>query len=74
MGVCAGEGVLKVVHTLIPALGRQRQADLCEFETNLVYKVNSWIAMATQRISVLIKTTLREKQEKEKKKVRACRA
>ena len=26
---------------LIPALGRQRQGDLCEFEANLVYKVNS---------------------------------
>ena len=23
---------------LIPALGRQRQADLCEFEASLVYK------------------------------------
>jgi hypothetical protein len=23
----------------VPALGRQRQADLCEFETGLVYKV-----------------------------------
>ena len=23
---------------LIPALGRQRQADLCEFEANLVYR------------------------------------
>jgi hypothetical protein len=28
-------------HTLlIPALGRQRQADLCEFEASLVYKVS----------------------------------
>jgi hypothetical protein len=25
---------------LIPALGRKRQADLCEFEIILVYKVN----------------------------------
>ena len=26
---------------LIPALGRQRQADLCEFETSLVYRASS---------------------------------
>ena len=26
---------------LIPALGRQSQADLCEFEASLVYKVSS---------------------------------
>jgi hypothetical protein len=25
---------------LIPALGRQRQADLCEFKASLVYKLN----------------------------------
>jgi len=25
---------------LIPALGRQRQVDLCEFEVSLVYKVS----------------------------------
>jgi hypothetical protein len=24
---------------LIPALGRQRQADLCEFEASLIYRV-----------------------------------
>jgi hypothetical protein len=27
--------------TLIPALGRQRQADLCEFEASLVYRESS---------------------------------
>ena len=26
---------------LVPALWRQRQVDLCEFKTNLVYKVSS---------------------------------
>ena len=26
---------------LIPALGKQRQADICEFKVNLVYKVSS---------------------------------
>jgi hypothetical protein len=35
--------------TLIPALGRQRQADLCEFEVSLVYRVSSRAANVTQR-------------------------
>ena len=30
-----------VAHHLIPALGGQRQADLCDFKVNLVYRVNS---------------------------------
>jgi hypothetical protein len=35
---------------LIPALGRQRQADLCEFEASLIYKESSRTARAvTQR-------------------------
>jgi hypothetical protein len=34
---------------LILALGRQRQEDLCEFRTNLVYWVSSRTARATQR-------------------------
>ena len=34
---------------LIPALGRQRQVDLCEFEASLVYRVSSRTARATQR-------------------------
>ena len=29
------------MQSLISALGRQRQADLCEFKTNLVYKESS---------------------------------
>jgi hypothetical protein len=33
--------------TLVPALGRQRQADLCEFETSLIYRVNSRTAKVT---------------------------
>ena len=38
-------------HTpLIPSLGRQRQADLCAFETSLVYRVSSRTgSKATQR-------------------------
>jgi hypothetical protein len=34
---------------LIPALGRQRQADLCEFKASLVYTVSSRSTRATQR-------------------------
>ena len=30
-----------VVHALLPALGRQRQVDLCEFEDSLVYIASS---------------------------------
>ena len=37
-------------HTpLIPALKRQRQADLCEFEARLVYRGNSRTVRAIQR-------------------------
>jgi hypothetical protein len=34
---------------LIPALGRQRQANICEFEVNLVSRVSSKTARATLR-------------------------
>ena len=34
---------------LIPALRRQRQADLCEFEASLVYRVSSCVVWETQR-------------------------
>ena len=34
---------------LIPALGRQRQANLYEFKANLVYRVNSRTTRVTQR-------------------------
>ena len=41
---------------LIPALGRQRQGDLCEFEVSLVYTASSRTARAvTQRNPVLKK-------------------
>jgi len=33
---------------LIPALRRQRQADLCEFKTRLVYRVSSRTVKALQ--------------------------
>jgi hypothetical protein len=34
---------------LIPALRRQKQADLCEFKASMVYRVSSWTDRATQR-------------------------
>jgi hypothetical protein len=34
---------------LISAFERQKQADLCEFKANLIYRVNSRTARATQR-------------------------
>ena len=37
-----------MVHALILALGRQRQADLCEFEAGLVYRVSSRTVRAAQ--------------------------
>jgi len=37
------------LHTLNPNTGRQRQADLCEFEASLVYRVSSRTARDTQR-------------------------
>jgi hypothetical protein len=42
-----------VAETLIPALERQRQVDLCELKASLVYRVSSRIAKATQRNPVL---------------------
>jgi hypothetical protein len=46
---------------LIPALGRQRQA---EFNDSLVYRVSSRTARATQR-----KSALKNQKKKKKKKV-----
>jgi len=40
-----------VIHTfIVPAFRRQKQVDLCEFETSLVYKVSSrTVGAVTQR-------------------------
>jgi hypothetical protein len=46
---------------LVPELQRQRQVDLCEFETCLVYRASSRIARATQKNPVT-------KKKKKKKK------
>jgi hypothetical protein len=37
-----------VARALIPALGRQKQVDLCKFETSLVFRVNSRTARSAQ--------------------------
>jgi hypothetical protein len=37
---------------LIPALGSQRQVNLCDFETSLVYIVSSRIPRATEKSTV----------------------
>ena len=38
---------------MIPVLGRQKQVDLCEFESNLVYIASFRTIKATQRNPVL---------------------
>ena len=40
---------------LIPALGRQRQVDFCEFEASLVRKVGSRTARAVSKINNFLK-------------------
>ena len=54
---------------LTPALGRQRQAYLYEFEASLVYKVSSRTARTTQRNPVSEKPK-GEKEEEERKRDR----
>ena len=51
---------------LIPALGRQRQADLCEFEANLFYKGSSRTAKAVTQESLSQKNKLKTKTTKNK--------
>ena len=47
-----------VVHTpLNPALGRQRQVDLCEFEVSLIYRASSRTARGYTEKPCLTKTT-----------------
>ena len=41
------------VYALIPALGKQRQAELSEFKVRLVYIMSSSLARITQRNPVL---------------------
>lgn len=51
----------------IPALGRQMQANLCEFEASLVYKASSRTASYTER-HCLGKQNETNKQTKNQKK------
>ena len=57
---------------LIPALGRQRQVDLCEFKASLVYRVVSRTARATQRNPVLEVGGKKRKGRKMKNKAKVC--
>jgi hypothetical protein len=49
---------------LIPALGRQRRVDLCEFEASLVFIVSSRTAKAIQRETLSQKSKQANKQTK----------
>ena len=40
---------VEMAHTFNPALRRQRQTDLCEFEASLVYRASSRTVRATQK-------------------------
>ena len=58
---------------LVPALGRQRQADLCVLEASLVYRINSRIIKAThvwknQKLKKLKKKERKREREKEREK------
>ena len=48
---------------MIPALGRQRQEDLCEFEASLAYRISCRTARATQRNPVWGRGTFLGKTE-----------
>jgi hypothetical protein len=45
----SSQKINKLGTPLIPALRRQRQADLCDFEASLVYRASSRTARAVQR-------------------------
>jgi hypothetical protein len=51
---------------LIPELGRQRRADLCEFEANLIYRASSRIPRATQWNPVLKNQNRKRRKRKSK--------
>jgi hypothetical protein len=50
---------------LIPAFGRQRQTDLCEFKVSLIYRASSRTANTIQRNSA---PTPKRKKERKKRK------
>ena len=53
---------------LIPALGRQRQADLFDFEVSLVYKSQDRLQSYRETLSQRKKKEERRKRKKRKKK------
>jgi hypothetical protein len=53
---------------LIPALGRQRQADFSEFKASLIYKVSSRTAKAIQRNPVSKNNNNNKKERKKEKR------
>ena len=48
---------------LIPALKRQRQVDLCEFEASLVYIVSSRIARTVSQRNPVSKNKTKQKKK-----------
>jgi hypothetical protein len=52
--------------SLIPALGRQKQAELCKFKTRMVYRGSSRTARTTQRNPVSKTKQNKTKQNKTK--------
>ena len=48
---------------LIPTLGRQRQADFCEFEASLVYRVGYRTGSKAKQRNTVSKTKIKHKQQ-----------
>jgi hypothetical protein len=57
---------------LVPALGRQRQAHLCELEGTVVYRWGSLTSRATQRNPVSGKRKKKKKKEEKEKEMCEC--
>ena len=54
---------------LMPTLRGQRQADLCEFEASLVYRVSSRTARAVTQRNLVLKKKKRKKEKERGKMV-----
>ena len=53
---------------LIPALGRQRQADICELEASLVYRVRSKTPRTVTKRNPVLKQASKQQQPLQKQK------
>jgi hypothetical protein len=53
--------------SLIPALKRQRQADLCEFKTSLIYRAHFRITRATERDPISKNNYIKKQKNKKTK-------